>query len=153
MSTSSAVFTLSLGFSYPELNRFISPWWLVGLWMHGCFIGWQWHRANISDDSVELSRKETIYEDFVCNPLCVVICQSSRHDFPRLKDRSPRDPVLPCDINMRPDCMSLDCSLFPQATVFSWLSFNRRKRRCKKANGGKDERRERHWMTGMRLKK
>jgi len=55
--------------------------------------------------SVELPRKETIHANFVCDPLCVVICQSSRHYFLRLKDRSPRDLVLPCDINMRADCM------------------------------------------------
>lgn len=69
MSTSSAVFTLSLGFSYPELNWYISKWLVGRVDAHGCFIRWQWHRANTSD-SVELSRKETIYEGFVWPALC-----------------------------------------------------------------------------------
>lgn len=41
MSTSSAVFALSLGFSYPELNRFISPW-------SGCGCTRMFHRVTVA---------------------------------------------------------------------------------------------------------
>lgn len=99
-----------LDFSYPELNWYITEVTSRVVDACGCFVEWQWHRANTSVASTRLNRHEKKWAAKIQRlTLCHHLSTSLWHCF-RLDLRG----LISCNVNVRVDYVSSlehECSL------------------------------------------